>query len=199
MLWMGGSGNPPRRVLARFCGGAGYAVAVKRETTGEKQVPPTREAGGRFAKGVSGNPRGRPRGSRDQRTVILAQLLDDDGAEIVGQLVQQAKAGTPWAVRLVIERLLPRHERRVSVEIPAVTDAGSVGEAIAAVIDLAAEGQLTLEEARGFLMLIEQQRKAIETNDLAIRLELLESELKGGSAQPAVVVSRRTFAGYWEY
>lgn len=150
-----------------------------RETTGEKQAAPPRSGGGRFKPGVSGNPKGRPKGSRDPRTVILAQLLDVDGAAVVGQLIEQAKAGTPWAVRLVIERLLPRHERRVSVDIPAVTDAESVGAAIAAVIDLAADGQLTIEEARGFLGLIEQQRKAIETNDLAVRLELLEGDLKG--------------------
>jgi hypothetical protein len=149
-----------------------------RETTGEKQASGKRGAKGRFLAGVSGNPRGRPKGSRDPRTVILAQLLDADGAAIVASLVDQAKAGSPWAVRLVIERLLPRHERRVSVELPSVTDAASVGDAIAAVIDLAADGQLTIEEARGFLSLIEQQRKAIETNDLAVRLELLEQEKK---------------------
>lgn len=111
--------------------------------------------------------------------MILAKLLDDDGSAVVEQLIEQAKAGTPWAVRLVIERLLPRHERRVSVELPRVTDAPSVGVAISAVIDLAADGQLTIEEARGFLGLIEQQRKAIETSDLAVRLELIEADLKG--------------------
>lgn len=151
-----------------------------REETGEKQGSGGRTKSGQFEKGVSGNPRGRPKGSRDPRTIILAELLDGEGAAVVGQLIEQAKAGTPWAVRLVIERLLPRHERRVNVALPAVTDAASVGEAIAAVIDLAASSQLTIEEARGFLALIEQQRKAIETNELAVRLELLESELKGG-------------------
>jgi Family of unknown function (DUF5681) len=151
-----------------------------RETSGGKQGGDTRDGGGRFRAGVSGNPRGRPRGARDARTVILGQLLDADGAAIVSRLVEQAKAGEAWAVRLVIERLLPRHERRVSVELPTVTDAASVGGAIAAVIDLAADGQLTIEEARGFLGLIEQQRRSVETSDLAIRLELLESELKGG-------------------
>ena len=154
---------------------------LPRETSGEKQGSATRESGGRFKPGVSGNPAGRPKGSRDPRTVILAELLDDDGAKIVRKLIEQAKAGEPWAVRLCTERLLPRHERRVSVDLPKVTDAASVGDAIASVIELAAEGQLTIEEARGFLALIEQQRKAIETNDLAIRLELIEADMKGGS------------------
>jgi len=190
---MVGTGNSRRRVLRRFyvmaiilglfsacfvrrCG----VAKVPRETTGEKQETATREKSGKFKPGVSGNPAGRPRGSRDPRTVILAELLDGEGAKIVRRLIDQAKQDQPWAIRLCIERLLPRHEKRVAVEIPKVTDAASVAEAISVVIDLAAEGQLTLEEARGFLILIEQQRKAIETNDLAIRLELIEGELKGG-------------------
>ncbi len=153
---------------------------MARERTGEKQESATRERGGQFKPGVSGNPAGRPRGSRDPRTVILAELLDDDGVKIVRRLIEQAKSGEPWAVRLCIERLLPRHERRVAVEIPRAVDAASVGDAIASVIELASEGQLTIEEARGFLGLLEQQRKAIETNELAVRLEILEGEMKGG-------------------
>ena len=152
---------------------------MKGELTGEKQAASPRASRGQFAKGVSGNPAGRPRGSRDPRTVILAQLVDGDGAAIVSKLIEQAKAGEPWAVRLVVERILPRFERRISVELPAVTDAASVGAAVAMVIDLAAAGELSLEEARGFMTLLEQQRRAIETSELAIRLELLEREGKG--------------------
>ena len=166
MAWHPGEFPPPPRLRWR----------VKREKTGEELASAPRERSGQFKPGVSGNPRGRPKGSRDPRTVILAQLVDADGAAIVGKLIEQAKAGEPWAVRLVVERILPRHERRVSVELPPVTDAESVGRAIAAVIDLAADSKLTLDEARAFLGLIEAQRKAIETGDLAIRLELLEAE-----------------------
>jgi hypothetical protein len=110
--------------------------------------------------------------------VILGQLLDADGAAIVAKLIEQAKSGAPWAVRLVVERILPAAESRVNVELPASTDAESVGRAMAAVVDLAAAGQLTLEEARRFLALIEIQRKGIETAELAIRLELIETEIK---------------------
>lgn len=178
---MVGAGISLWRVLARFCGGAGifglagYARGVKEQG---KITAPVRAAGGRFAPGSSGNPRGRPAGRRDARTVILGELLDGDGAAIVGQLVEQAKQGVPWAVRLCIERLLPRHERRVDVDLPRVETAADVGAAVASVIDLAAGGDLTIDEARAFLALLDQQRRAIETHDLAVRLELLEAEKK---------------------
>lgn len=166
----------PRRVLARANAGNRHLCVVR---SGVKdQVKNRRAAGGRFAPGVSGNPAGRPRGSRDPRTVVLAQLLDGEGELITRKLIDQAKSGEPWAVRLCIERLLPRHERRISVDLPKVEKAEDVAEAVASVIELTADGQLTIEEARGFLALLDQQRKAIETGELAVRLEVIEAEMK---------------------
>ena len=150
----------------------GCARAVADET-GRKQ-------GGRFAPGSSGNPKGRPRGSRNASTLMLAELVDGEGRLIVKKLIELAKLGDPVALRLAVERLLPKLERRVTVELPRVESAADVAAAIADVIGLAADGSLTLEEAQGFLRLIEQQRKAIETNDLAVRLQLLEEQSKEG-------------------
>ena len=48
--------------------------------------------------------------------------------------------------------------------------------AVAQVIELASTGDLTMEEARAFLALLEAQRRTIETADLAVRLELLEDQ-----------------------
>jgi uncharacterized protein DUF5681 len=135
---------------------------------------PGRSEGGRFVAGASGNPRGRPKGSRDKRTLLLSELLDGGGAEIVAKLVKLAKAGKPWAVRLAVERIVPRLERRLEIELPRIERAEDIAAAVATVIECAADGSLTLEEAGGFLELIEAQRKVIETADLAVRLELLE-------------------------
>jgi len=148
------------------------------DRTGKEQDLSARSKSGRFAPGRSGNPAGRPQGSRDKRTVLLQELVEGGGESIVKKLVALAKSGKPWAVRLAIERLLPKLERRVDVELSRVVSAADVGAAVADVIDLAAGGQLTIEEAQAFLRLIEQQRKAIETNDLAVRLELLEQSQK---------------------
>lgn len=135
---------------------------------------------GRFAPGVSGNPAGRPRGARDKRTEFLDALLGDDGEAIVAKLVQQARAGKPWALRVAVEKLLPaRRDRRVEVKLPPVDSTESVCGAIAEVIQLAARGELTVDDAGAFLRLIDAQRKAIETNDLRVRIELLEAERKG--------------------
>jgi hypothetical protein len=106
--------------------------------------------------------------------VLLEELVDDDGAVIVRKLLDSARAGEPWAVQLVIGRLLPAGDRRVVVDLPRVEKAGDVAAAVADVVGLAAEGVLTVEEARAFLHLLEFQRRSIETADLAVRMELLE-------------------------
>jgi hypothetical protein len=111
---------------------------------------------------------------------MLAELLDDSGAALVKKLVSAAKSGQPWALRLCVDRLLPKYERRVELDLPRVDGIGDVAEATASVLDLAARGELTIEEARAFLTLIEHQRKALETSELAVRLELLEQ--RGGVA-----------------
>ena len=143
------------------------------DKTGKDQV--RRISGGRFAPGSSGNPAGRPSGSRDARTEFLDELLGDDGEVILNKLVEEAKAGRPWAVRLAIERLLPeRAPRRVKLPVGRVDTAGSLTIVVAQVIDLAAAGEITIDEAKAFLSLLEQQRKTIETEDLSKKLELLE-------------------------
>jgi len=133
---------------------------------------------GRWLPGQSGNPSGRPRGSRNKLTMKCAELLGDNAEEIMAQLVKQAKKGEPIALRLCVERLLPvRAARDRSVELdglPAMQKAQDLVSGLAAVIERAAAGDITLSEAKEFASLIEAERKAIETAELTLRIEALE-------------------------
>ena len=56
-------------------------------------MTPIRSAGGQFLPGRSGNPAGRPRGSRN-RSTLLAEMIDEDvSEEIVLKVVARALAG----------------------------------------------------------------------------------------------------------
>src|SRR5689334_5534051 len=77
---------------------------VMTEPTGPKQ---DRAVSGRFRPGVSGNPAGRPRGSRNRATLIAQDLLDSDSEDLVKTAIKRAKKGDPVALRLCIERLMP--------------------------------------------------------------------------------------------
>lgn len=129
---------------------------------------------GRFVAGQSGNPGGRPRGSSNRATALVQGLLDGDAEAIVRKAVALAKDGDPVALRLCIERIMPRRERSLSIEMRRIERAHDLVQAVGDVIAAAAAGELTLPEAREFLALLESQRKALETADLAVRIEVLE-------------------------
>jgi len=149
----------------------------KPDPTGPEQAAKaSRGAKGRFKPGQSGNPAGRPRGRRDKRTEALCALMEGSAEDVVNRWVGLATKGAPWAVRMFIERVMPRLEKRLKLELPPVRTAADVSDAIAAVIDQAASGDLTLEEARAVLALIEQQRKALETTELALQLQALQEQ-----------------------
>jgi hypothetical protein len=133
-----------------------------------------REQAGRFAAGHSGNPSGRPKGSRNRATLLAQELLDGDGETIVRKAIELAKSGEPMALRLCIERILPRRANVVELILPEIRKANDVADACAAVIEAAGAGRLTLAEAKEFMQLLEVQRRAIETQDLAVRIEVLE-------------------------
>lgn len=138
---------------------------------------PARVAGGQFAPGSSGNPAGRPRGARNASTSVLVAMLDGGGPEVIARFVELAKSGAPWAVKLFVDKALPKYERRIDLaDFPRVASAEGIRDAVADVIAMAAAGLATLPEARQFLLLIEQQRRAIETGELADRLIALEED-----------------------
>jgi len=105
---------------------------------------------------------------------LVQGLLDGDAEAIVRKAVALAKDGDPVALRLCIERIMPRRERSLSIEMRRIERAHDLVAAVSDVIAAAAAGELTLPEAREFLALLESQRKALETADLAVRIEALE-------------------------
>ena len=64
------------------------------ETTGAKQSPT------RFQPGQSGNPKGRPPGSRNKTTMAVEGLLDGDAEAITRKAIEKAKGGDATMIRL---------------------------------------------------------------------------------------------------
>ena len=61
----------------------------------------------RFAKGQSGNPAGRPIGSKN-KCAQFRELLEDDLPALVSVLREKALEGDMNAMRLLLERLVPK-------------------------------------------------------------------------------------------
>ena len=139
---------------------------------------PKRRGGKPFQKGQSGNPAGKPAGTRNATTLAVEALLDGEAKAITRVAIDKALAGDPIALRLVLERVAPvRRGRPVQFDLPPLENATDLAPAIAGILKATAAGDLTPEEASTIATLLEAKRKAIETGELEQRLDLLEQRV----------------------
>src|SRR5258705_8512806 len=131
-----------------------------------------------FQPGQSGNPNGRPKGSRNASTLALEALLDGEAEALTRKAVELALAGDIAALRLCLDRVLPpRKDRPVSFEMPTINTAEDAKAASAALLAAVAAGSLTPSEAAGTGKLVHPYVKAIDTTEVLARLDKLEQKL----------------------
>jgi Family of unknown function (DUF5681) len=139
------------------------------DNTGEKQ------RGRPFEKGTSGNPSGRPRGSRNATTLALEALLDGQAEALTQKAIDLALTGDIPALRLCLDRILPpRKDRHVSFTLPPINSAQDAAGVVSSVLAAVAAGEMTPADAAEVGKLIDSYVKAYETAELAERLERLE-------------------------
>jgi hypothetical protein len=61
-----------------------------------------------FVKGQSGNPAGRPPGSRNKATILAETIFQGEAETIIRLAIDKAKEGDMTAIRLCLERVYPR-------------------------------------------------------------------------------------------
>jgi Family of unknown function (DUF5681) len=134
-----------------------------------------KQRGRPFQKGQSGNPDGRPKGSRNATTLALENLLDGQATALTQKAIDLALAGDMAALRLCLDRILPlRKDRPVTFTLPTIDSAQDAAATVSAVLAAVASGELTPADAGEISKLIEAYVKAFETAELAERLERLE-------------------------
>jgi Family of unknown function (DUF5681) len=132
-----------------------------------------------FAPGASGNPDGRPKGSRNKATLALEALLDGQAEALTQKAIDLALAGEITALRLCLDRILPaRRDRPVSFEMLPIATAEDAKAASAALLEAVAAGNLTPSEASEIGKLVDGYVKSIELTEVLARLDKLE----GGKA-----------------
>jgi hypothetical protein len=120
--------------------------------------------------------KGRPRGSRNQRTVFAA-MMDSHGEALIKQCQVLALKGDATALRLCIERLLPPCKPSSNrFRLPAVKTASDLGPALQSVLQEVARGRLSAQEGGAIAAILENHRRAIETEEFGKRLQALEQK-----------------------
>lgn len=144
----------------------------------EKAARKQRGRGRPFKKGQSGNPKGKPRGTRHATTILAESLMGKDVEEIINAVVARAKGGDIAAARLVLDRVVPqRRGRPISIDLPVIRKIGDLTAAQAAVTSAMARGELSPDEADEVASVLERNRKAIETEELVRRITAAEKLL----------------------
>ena len=134
-----------------------------------------RKQGGRFQKGKSGNPSGRPPGSRNKTTLAVDALLDGEAETLTRKAIEKAKDGDIAALRLCLDRIAPvRKDRPVTFSFPLVASAADAAKASVALLAAVSAGEITPSEAVEIGRLLETYVRTLEITELEQRLNKLE-------------------------
>jgi hypothetical protein len=132
----------------------------------------------RWAPGQSGNPKGRPKGSRNRASLLLEHLIEGEGEAVVQALLTAAKSGDVSAARALLDRLVPpRKERPVKVALPELRSAKDARDALAAVTAAVADGEVLPGEGEAVVKLLEAYARTAAAAELEERVAALEVRL----------------------
>jgi hypothetical protein len=149
-----------------------------------------------FQKGQSGNPAGRPRGSRNRSKILFQDRLDADVEEIADKVVALAKAGDIAAIRLCVDRLLPvRKGDPIEFELPPFETAADIVRAAASMAAAVSAGDLTPAEAADLAKVLDMYVRALETAGFEERLARLERARQSARGSTTALHNAQTPVG----
>ena len=137
---------------------------------------PKKQRGRPFKPGESGNPKGRPQGARNRELAALDALGGEAAMAVLAATVKAAKGGSIKAAEVILARVWPvRKGRPVSLPgLPTIATPADLAAALGHVAEAVAAGDITPDEAAAMAVVLEGQRRAVETVALAERIARLE-------------------------
>lgn len=129
-----------------------------------------------FKPGTSGNPAGKPAGTRSKATQLLTAMMEGGAQKITQAVIEAAQGGDLMAAKIILDRVMPpAKERPVHVDLPDTSTSEGVSAAQNAILQAVATGELLPGEASTLSTIVEAKRRAIETQELADRITQLEN------------------------
>ena len=145
------------------------------EAAGQKPEKAAGVQDTRFQPGQSGNPSGKPRGTRHRITIAVEALLEGQHEALTQKAIEKALSGDTIALRLCLDRIAPaRRDAAIKMDLPQVRTAADAVEAGTIVMEALANGDATPDEAARVMAILSAQKQLIETCDLEARIVELE-------------------------
>jgi hypothetical protein len=145
-----------------------------------------------FQKGKSGNPEGRKKSKSARLTADLHQAVAADAMTIVKSIIASAKSGDVESRRAFL-KLLPQGKWPTPFERPKVAGPEDIPPAIDAVLDAAAKGDLSLDDAELVVGIINGLWQAYETTALRADPVVVEG---GDALRLGAVVEARALSDF---
>jgi len=137
-----------------------------------------------FEPGRSGNPGGRPKGSRNRSTQALENILEGESEALTRRAIELALDGDTVALRMCMDRLIPvRKDRPITFTLPEIETPADLTKATKALMQGVADGEITPSEAAELSKLVDAHVKAISAADFAARLAALEQSASNKGAR----------------
>lgn len=138
-----------------------------------------KQRGRPFQKGKSGNPSGRPKGSKNHSSIIGQKLIDENCKDIIESVIESAVNGDMTAARILVDRLIPpRRDKPINIELPEIKNSNDVVTALGIVIKKIGEGDLTLTEGQSLAAILTTKLETITIADFEKRLKEIEGGIK---------------------
>jgi len=130
---------------------------------------------GQFVKGASGNPAGRPPGSRNRASLLMESLLEGEAEELTRKAIELAKKGDTRALGFCMDRLMPPHkDSLVHFDLPAMRNSDDIPQGMTSIMAAIGDGAITPTEGERLCRILTELANAFNSQDLLRRVEKLE-------------------------
>ena len=144
------------------------------------------QAKGKYRKGCSGNPNGKPKGARNKSTLAAEALLEGSLERICKKVEEEALNGNMQAAKMILERFLPpRKDRCIEIDIPSVDTFEDILNVVGFIVNAVGKGKITPSEGELLARTVESYSKALETYQFESRLKDVEENLNQRSKHEA--------------
>ncbi len=130
-----------------------------------------------FEKGISGNPDGRPKGTKDRRT-IFREMIEPHRENLVQKAVSLALDGNEQMLRLLLDRLLPAKPRTEEESFDGLDESMSLSGQLETTTQALAKGEISSEYAYKMSQLIAAHINVDEHTVVLQKLQEIEEALK---------------------